>query len=166
MSLEKIEQNLEESPFILHAFVYSDSFKSHPVAVIIPNSQSFVKSNQEKVATNDDIETAIGEEIKRLSKVHELRPFETPANFFHVDFETKEWTIENKLLLVNNKKNTKELQKKYDEVIKKLYTKAAIMKNLKTDSFNDDSTLAEIGGDSLTAIRFFLCFLKNSCNFF
>lgn len=128
VAAEKLEIAYSKSPLVEQMFVYGNSFKSTLVAIVVP-SQDALKAWAETAGISGDFASLCQEpkavehilaELSSIGKQDKLKGFEMIKA---VHLEPNPWTIEDELLTPTFKLKRAPLQKRYQAVIDKLYTK-------------------------------------------
>jgi long-chain acyl-CoA synthetase len=125
---EKIEQIYGLSTLTAQVFVYGDSLKDFPVAIVVPDEEVFVswaerngwKGTMEELCQNEDVNKAVLKDLISVGKENELRGFEQ-VKAVHLHHEL--FSVENDLLTPTMKNKRPQLKKRFAEEIDALYAK-------------------------------------------
>jgi fatty acid CoA ligase FadD9 len=172
---EPLENNFLSSEFIDQIFIYGDSMKSFLVAIIVPNIGVVEKYAREYGMQFDSISDlcqrgtalykAIMSDVHRIGKTAKVAGYEIPKGFL---FELEKFTVENGKLTGPNKTCRPYLTKVYKKELDALYEELDVMTHaddlvssisnaLGLDNgglnSNGDLSMAEVGGDSISAAR-------------
>jgi len=170
ISPSKIENILEECPWVKQVLILGKSSYPYTVAIVVPShlTKDYCKNNNISISESSN---KVLQEIRFWSIHCHLRPIEIPqAIYIETEFE---WTPENSLLTSTLKKRRANLTNHYKNIRDELYSNPIqkdipreennqlskeflqILENVLPQNFNFDptSTFTEIGGDSLSAAR-------------
>eukprot|EP01130_Rhizamoeba_saxonica_P009140 TRINITY_DN3712_c0_g1_i2.p1 TRINITY_DN3712_c0_g1~~TRINITY_DN3712_c0_g1_i2.p1 ORF type:complete len:836 (-),score=160.06 TRINITY_DN3712_c0_g1_i2:103-2610(-) len=164
---QKLETIFVGSNYIHHIFIHGNSYENSLVAIVVPSEycdiwkQEYVQNNEDATEESIDIEikNAILFDILRLGRISELKSFEIPI-MIHLD--STDFTPGNGGLTSTLKINRVGLLQKYKEVILNMYEElkntdhyidVAMKYALELNIVDENQTLLEMGGDSLSAVR-------------
>ncbi|WP_437876472.1 thioester reductase domain-containing protein [Sorangium sp. So ce513] len=171
------------SPFIHQVFLYGNSARSYLLAVVVPDLHAASAHLRRRGAEPDDaaVKQLLREEIDRIAREHQLRGYEIPRDFL---VEDTPFTWQNGLLTGSQKPARARLKARYGERLEALYAaieraqleelrelheelgattasaalvvKRALEATLGLADVEPHGRLsfAQLGGDSLTAVRF------------
>ncbi|PVU93887.1 hypothetical protein BB561_002953 [Smittium simulii] len=131
---EKIENVLAKDSLSLQTFVHGYSSKNYPVAIIVPNPDTFIpwvqklelsnnaeikQMNFEQLCRNKEVKKEFLDRMTKVSKAAKLQGFETikAVHLEHVPFDIEE----NKLLTPTLKLKRFDAAERYKDVIHNLY---------------------------------------------
>ncbi|UJR30975.1 hypothetical protein I4U23_018487 [Adineta vaga] len=122
---EKIEDAYSRSQFVSQIFVYGDSYKNFPVAVVVLNDDYVRKwkeshGNSSQVDADEKLKEIVLDDMTREGKKRGLMSFEQVKA---IEFIQEPFTIENGLLTPTFKSRRFAVEKKYKEVFNSLYKK-------------------------------------------
>ncbi|KAI9029423.1 hypothetical protein DFJ74DRAFT_703232 [Hyaloraphidium curvatum] len=128
VAVERVENILSRSDFIMQIFLEGDSLKTYLVGIIHPDPDrvvAFAESHgklkglsYEQLCDTKDLHDAIMADIRKLAKENELHSFEIPKSLY---LEPKPFSMENDLLTPTFKNKRPQLKKFYGGKIKALY---------------------------------------------
>lgn len=120
---EKIEDVYTRSLFVSQVFVYGDSFKNFPVAIVVLDDAYMKKwgeqeSNRSIANDPDKLKKVVLEDMTREGKKRDLMSYEQVKV---IEFITEPFTIENGLLTPTFKSRRFAVEKKYKDLLLDLY---------------------------------------------
>nr|XP_002129741.1 long-chain-fatty-acid--CoA ligase 1-like [Ciona intestinalis] len=123
---EKIEGIFTQSPAIAQVFMHGESLKASLVAVVIPDSESFVtwcngkgvSGGYEELCNNTDVKKLVLEDMCALGRKRGLKSFELPKKI-HLSPEL--FSVENELLTPTFKSRRPQLLHRYKAEIDEMY---------------------------------------------
>lgn len=163
-----IENELIESPFIEHIFIYGDSLRDSLVAIIIPNQFKLKEWAIEQDIVHDiqnlfQDKRCIDLYFKELNRIIQERNFPSHCAPSMITLVDDQWTPENGLMTPSNKIKRNSVEKKYKDVIEEMYNKINVLRNeelknelenkLKGISKSFDNNDYPLIPDSLTAVQ-------------
>lgn len=126
---ELIEQRYLSSPYISQIWVYADSRRDFPVAVIVPNMASIssvISHPNDSLAWIQELRKLISDEIVQVESSTECSSLEK-IRAFHLELEVDAnglgFTQEKNCMTPTSKLKRQRLEQQYKEQIEKLYTK-------------------------------------------
>ncbi|MGW5382340.1 carboxylic acid reductase [Nocardia sp. NPDC003963] len=174
VTVSKVEAAFAESPLVRQIYVYGNSTRSYPLAVVVPTVAA-----QER--TGGDIEalkSLLVRSLQEVAKSAGLQSYEIPRDFL---VETEPFTPENGLLTGIRKLARPNLVQRYGARLEQLYTElaeaeaeelralhrgadrpvletvvraAGALLGVATDDLRADAHFTDLGGDSLSALTF------------
>lgn len=174
VAVSTVEAALAESPLVRQVYVYGNSTRSYPLAVVVPTAEAIER-------TRGDIEALrplLAESLRQVAKTAGLQSYEIPRDLL---VETRPFTPENGLLTGIGKLARPALKQRYGPRLEQLYADlaAAEAEELRalhrsgdrptvdtvvraagallgsaTGDLRPDAHFTELGGDSLSALTF------------
>nr|WP_026197257.1 carboxylic acid reductase [Sciscionella marina] len=169
----KLEATFGGSPLVRQVYVYANSERSYPLAVVVPTENALQQHDV------DSLKPLINESLRDIAKVAELQSHEIPRDIL---IETSPFTADNGLLTDLGKPAQKKLQQCYGARLEQRYSELAEEQAKKLRALRDsaagrpvldtvrraasavlgadgadprpDAHFAELGGDSLSALTF------------
>ncbi|MFG1998373.1 carboxylic acid reductase [Spirillospora sp. NPDC048911] len=117
VTISRLESVLVSSPLIRQIFVYGNSERAYPLAVVVPTEQAI-----EQAASHEDLKLAIGESMQRIARQAELESYEIPRDFL---IDTEPFTVTNGLLSELRKPLRPQLKARYGDRLEALYDQLA-----------------------------------------
>jgi len=122
---EKIEDAYSRSQFVSQVFVYGDSYKNFPLAVVVLNDDYVKKWNEKnnnnaQSNTEDALKEIVLNDMIREGKKRGLMSYEQVKA---IEFIKEPFTVENGLLTPTFKSRRFAVEKKYKELFMNLYKK-------------------------------------------
>ncbi|CAF3452351.1 unnamed protein product, partial [Rotaria sp. Silwood1] len=121
---EKIEDAYSRSQFVSQLFVYGDSYKNFPVAVVVLNEDYVkkwsAKDDNTRCNTEEKLKQIVLNDMLREGKKRGLMSYEQVKA---IEFIKEPFTIENGLLTPTFKSRRFAVEKKYKDFFIKLYKK-------------------------------------------
>jgi fatty acid CoA ligase FadD9 len=179
VTLLRLEQIfLGGNRFIKQIFLYGSSFRSHLLAVVVPNNILIKEKYPEQDLLTDPVllKKMLLQEIRAIAKSEKLRSYEIPLDII---VEMEPFSQKNQLMTESNKLARDHLKKKYKHSLEELYEQIetrqdsdlAWLKNTDTTpekivravlcvdniKFGNHS-FVDLGGDSLDAVRLMTMF--------
>ncbi|CAF4026108.1 unnamed protein product [Adineta steineri] len=121
---EKIEDAYSRSQFVYQTFVYGDSYKNFPVAIVVLN-EDYVKrwnaqnnNNSSQSTSEERLKEIVLEDMTKEGKKRGLMSYEQVKA---IEFIKEPFTIENSLLTPTFKSRRFAVEKKYKELFLNLY---------------------------------------------
>ncbi|KAJ3452360.1 fatty acid coa synthetase family [Anaeramoeba flamelloides] len=163
LNLNYLEEIFKNSEKISQIFIYSSTEHSFLVAIVVPEAR-FQDLTKEQFL----------EEINRIAQENDINSYEIPRDIY---LELKDpFSQQNGLMTVSAKKNRSAIYKKYKSILNDLFEKkntGTTNKNSKSNrvvnknesveeiildilnlkNLNEEKSIHELGGDSLTKIR-------------
>jgi long-chain acyl-CoA synthetase len=131
VAAEYLETLFQRSKYVMQIFVYGDSFKTHLVAIIVPDPDVLVpwakangiaSANMQALCNNPRVQALIAQDLNSLAVSAKLPHFMYIKNFH---LEADQWTVENGMLTPSMKLKRPQLKDKYLGEIDKLYKEHA-----------------------------------------
>ncbi|MDT5066470.1 MAG: fatty acid CoA ligase FadD9 [Mycobacterium sp.] len=173
VAVSKLEAVFASSPLVRQIYVYGNSARSYPLAVVVPSEEALSRGIREP------LKRLIGDSLQSVAKEAGLQSYEIPRDFV---IETTPFTLENGLLTGIRKLARPRLKERYGELLEELYTElaegqtdelhalrhsGADMPVLETitraagallgaavTDLPPDARFTDLGGDSLSALTF------------
>lgn len=171
IAVSKLEAVFGDSPLVRQIFIYGNSARAYPLAVVVPSGDALSRHGIE------NLKPVISESLQEVARAAGLQSYEIPRDFI---IETTPFTLENGLLTGIRKLARPQLKKFYGERLERLYTEladsqsnelrelrqsgpdapvlptlcraaAALLGSTAAD-VRPDAHFAELGGDSLSAL--------------
>jgi len=122
---EKIEDVYSRSQFVSQVFVYGDSYKDFPVAIVVPDDTYIKKwsekdENKVQVSNTEKLKAIVFDDMIREGKKRGLMSYEQVKA---IEFIKEPFTIENGLLTPTFKSRRFAVEKKYTDLFQNLYKK-------------------------------------------
>nr|XP_034184352.1 long-chain-fatty-acid--CoA ligase 3 isoform X1 [Osmia lignaria]XP_034184353.1 long-chain-fatty-acid--CoA ligase 3 isoform X1 [Osmia lignaria] len=127
VSLGKVEAELKTCPVVENICVYGDPYRTHTVALVVPNpyyleeiakNLGIVGKNIEELCNNPVIEKAVLQELIEQSKKCKLERFEMPGA---VKLCSEQWSPDMGLVTAAFKLKRKAVQERYQHEINRMY---------------------------------------------
>jgi fatty acid CoA ligase FadD9 len=118
VAVSKLEAVFAISPLVRQIYVYGNSARAYPLAVIVPNVDALSRFG----GVIEPLKLLIGDSLKSVAKEVGLQPHEIPRDFI---IETTPFTPENGLLTGIRKLARPRLKEHYGELLERLYTRLA-----------------------------------------
>jgi fatty acid CoA ligase FadD9 len=174
VTVSTVETALAESPLVRQVYVYGNSSRSYPLAVVVPTEEAIAQ-------TGGDIEALrplIAESVRQVAKTAGLQSYEIPRDLL---VETRPFTPENGLLTGIRKLARPALKQHYGPRLEQLYTElaaaeadelralhrggdrptvetvvraAGALLGSATGDLRPNAHFTDLGGDSLSALTF------------
>jgi long-chain acyl-CoA synthetase len=125
---QPVENAINNSPYIEQSVLVGDGRK-YVAALIVPNFESLfiwaekrgiTAASREELVRNPEVQQFLEQEVKRMTST--FAPFEQPKKVWVAD---REWTVESGELTPTLKVKVREVEKKYRDVIERLYAEEA-----------------------------------------
>lgn len=171
IAVSKLEAVFGDSPLVRQIFIYGNSARAYPLAVVVPSGDALSRHGIE------NLKPVISESLQEVARAAGLQSYEIPRDFI---IETTPFTLENGLLTGIRKLARPQLKKFYGERLERLYTEladsqsnelrelrqsgpdapvlptlcraaAALLGSTAAD-VRPDAHFADLGGDSLSAL--------------
>ncbi len=122
---EKIEDAYSRSQFVSQVFVYGDSYKNFPLAIVVLHDDYVKKWNEKnnnnaQSNTEDTLKETVLNDMIREGKKRGLMSYEQVKA---IEFIKEPFTVENGLLTPTFKSRRFAVEKKYKELFMNLYKK-------------------------------------------
>lgn len=174
VTVSKVEAAFAESPLVRQIYVYGNSTRSYPLAVVVPTASATERTGGDLEA----LKPLIAESLHRVAKSAGLQSYEIPRDLL---VETQPFTPENGLLTGIRKLARPNLLRRYGARLEQLYTElaaaeadelralhrhgdrpvletvvraAGALLGAATGDLRPDALFTELGGDSLSALTF------------
>ncbi|NUP29207.1 MAG: thioester reductase domain-containing protein, partial [Nocardia sp.] len=174
VTVSKVEAALTESPLVGQIYVYGNSTRSYPLAVVVPAEGAVERTGGDI----DAVKPLIAESLHEVAVSAGLQSYEIPRDFL---VETQPFTPENGLLTGIRKLARPNLVQRYGTRLEQLYTElaeaeagelralhrdsgrpvletvvraAGALLGTATGDIRPDAHFTELGGDSLSALTF------------
>ncbi|MFI1916565.1 carboxylic acid reductase [Nocardia sp. NPDC020380] len=169
----KLETVFGTSPLVRQIYVYANSTRSYPLAVVVPTEEALQQHDAQSLTP------LIKESLREIAKAADLQSYELPREFI---IETTPFAAANGLLTDLGKLAQKKLQQRYGERLEQLYAELAeqqteSLRALRAGAADlpvldtvgraaaavlgaagatprPDAYFADLGGDSLSALTF------------
>jgi fatty acid CoA ligase FadD9 len=175
VTVSKLEADYGSHPSVRQIFVYGNSARSYPLAVIVPTDDALASVGGDVAA----VKPLLSDALKSVAREADLQSYEIPRDFV---VETTPFTLENGLLTGIRKLARPQLKEHYGPALEQLYSdladnQADVLRSLRKDGANrpavetvsraagallgaaaanmaPDVAFTELGGDSLSALTF------------
>lgn len=116
IAVSKLEAVFGDSPLVRQIFIYGNSARAYPLAVVVPSGDALSRHGIE------NLKPVISESLQEVARAAGLQSYEIPRDFI---IETTPFTLENGLLTGIRKLARPQLKKFYGERLERLYTELA-----------------------------------------
>ncbi|WP_040830139.1 carboxylic acid reductase [Nocardia jiangxiensis] len=173
VTTSKLEAVFETSPLIQQIYIYGNSTRAYPLAVIVPTDDALLRHGVEA------LKPMVNESLLEVAKAAGLQSYEIPRDFI---LETTPFTLANGLLTGIRKPARPKLKERYGERLEQLYVElaqgqsdelralrlggakgptleavgraAAALLGAASADLRPDAGFTDLGGDSLSALTF------------
>ncbi|MFJ2867949.1 carboxylic acid reductase [Kitasatospora sp. NPDC087314] len=175
VAVSRLEGVFVAGPLIRQVFVYGNSERAYPLAVIVPAPDALTRAGGDTAA----LKPLLAESLQRAAKEAELNSYEIPRDFL---IETEPFSTGNGLLADSHKLLRPRLRERYGTALERLYTELAdgqarqlralrqagpdqpvaevvgraaqALLGCSGTELRADAHFTELGGDSLSALSF------------
>ena len=118
ITVSKLEAVFGDSPLVRQIYVYGNSARAYPLAVIVPTADALSRSGGDIAS----LKPLISESLQMFAKAAGLQSYEVPRDFI---IETTAFTLENGLLTGIRKLARPKLKAHYGDRLEQLYAELA-----------------------------------------
>ncbi|MDT7758221.1 MAG: fatty acid CoA ligase FadD9 [Mycobacterium sp.] len=118
VAVSKLEAVFASSPLVGQIYVYGNSARAYPLAVVVPTDEARSRVG----GVLEPLKRLIGDSLQSVAKEAGLQSYEIPRDFI---LETTPFTLENGLLTGIRKLARPRLKEHYGEPLEQLYTELA-----------------------------------------
>ena len=118
VTVSKLEAVFGDSPLVAQIYVYGNSARAYPLAVIVPTADALSRSGGDVAS----LKPLISESLQNVAKAAGLQSYEVPRDFI---IETTPFTLENGLLTGIRKLARPNLKAHYADRLEQLYAELA-----------------------------------------
>ncbi|GGL31675.1 fatty-acid--CoA ligase FadD9 [Nocardia jinanensis] len=174
VTVSKVEAAFTESPLVRQIYIYGNSTRSYPLAVVVPTEAAWERTGGDTGA----LKPLIAGSLHEVAKSAGLQSYEIPRDFL---VETQPFSPENGLLTGIRKLARPNLKQRYGSRLEQLYTDlaeaeagelralhrsvdrpvletvvraAGALLGAATGDMRPDAHFTDLGGDSLSALTF------------
>ncbi|WP_063058439.1 carboxylic acid reductase [Nocardia sienata] len=174
VTVSTVEAVLAESPLVRQVYVYGNSTRSYPLAVVVPTEEALARAGGDIAV----LRPMMTESLRQVARTAGLQSYEIPRDLL---IETRPFTPENGLLTGIRKLARPALKQQYGPRLEQLYTDLAAAEadelralhrggdrptvetvvraagailGSPADELRPDAHFTDLGGDSLSALTF------------
>ncbi|MFJ1937261.1 carboxylic acid reductase [Kitasatospora sp. NPDC088160] len=118
VAVSRLETAFVASPLIRQIFVYGNSERAYPLAVVVPAPDALARADGDA----ESLKPLLIESLQRIAKEAELNSYEIPRD---VLIETEPFSAANGLLADSHKPLRPRLRERYGEALERLYAELA-----------------------------------------